>query len=251
MNKEAIKTGELTRGKAALIGGLLIAIVGVLWVQFGAGSSTARTGTVLPALAKPEASATANRRPQRLKPPTPPSSDGEQFASPVSWPTVDLADMAMHDPFELASEIKALMPDEELAQPIANASGPAEIKEDEKTEEDEKNASELLAKQIESQEKAKQEREAALLAAEAKHRSEVSALVKNGVAAIIRLGDERVALIGEKEVKVGDSLNGMRVVAIHDKGVELEHMDSTIRQTSPSRDGGESDNSGANVDNEQ
>ena len=247
MSKEAIKTGELTRGKAALIAVLLIAIVGVMWSQFGSSpkKATARSEDVKNASRQPKSKAGTARRNRRLKPSTPPANASDQQATPVAWPTIDIANTEIHDPFELAAGIRAMMPAEEEPALVVETVPSAE----EESDEEKQKADELLAKQIEKQEKARLEREKARLAAVAKRKAEISSLVKNGVAAIIQLGDERVALIGEREVKVGDSLNGMRVVAIHDKGVELEEVEPTTTPTPPELDADDSDNSGANGDN--
>ena len=247
MSKATIKTGELTRGKTALIAVLLIAIVGVMWSQFGSSpkKATARAENVTNASRKPKSKAGNARRNRPLKPSAPPANaSSDQQATPVSWPIIDIANTEIHDPFELAAGIRAMMPAEVEPALVVETVPSAE----QDSDEEKQTADELLAKQIEKQEKARLEREKARLAAVAKRKAEISSLVKNGVAAIIQLGDERVALIGEREIKVGDSLNGMRVVAIHDKGVELEEMEPTTTPTPPELDADDSDNSGANGD---
>jgi hypothetical protein len=180
------KPKQLTLGKLLLIVGLVKALIIVLFLQF-------RSNDIAQAFNAHSASSGANTRRTRRKPAAPNKPDSLPTHRTTTWPSIGLEQAAAFDPFAVPEQIIAkatpqtASPSTQLVQsePPTEPAGPAPAP---------PNPFESAAAQR---------------------------LRSQGVSAIIARGGERIALIGNEEIRVGDRLGDFRVTAIGDTGVEL------------------------------
>jgi hypothetical protein len=197
----------LTPAKGALIGVLAAALVGVVYFQYGSSDVevvvpsgvNAEVPSPLPpvaAQALPTSSTTAE-----------PPEDTAQAAADAGpgtaitaqfdeskWKPPELARVVAYDPFALPAA---------FPQPVQTVAG-AQSGVDSEGETDAATAAAKLAEAIESLQ------------------SELKALQERGVHVIIRGGNEYVAMIGDRTVRVGDEINGFKVTSIEPDGVRVE-----------------------------
>jgi hypothetical protein len=184
----------LTRGKAVLIGVLAIALVGVLYVQYGPDSGDAK------ALDQAATRGTA-RTPARSTSTKPAATDADTASDTqgallefdqAKWKSPKLSKVIAYDPF-------ALPPG--FPQPASFVNSDA--------------ADETAAT---AQEKSKQ-----LADALAELRTQLDELRERGVHVIVGQKDQYVAMIGDRRLHVGDQINGFTVTEIDPKeGVRVE-----------------------------
>jgi hypothetical protein len=193
----------VTRGKLILIGVLAVVFVAVVyWNYFrdaSAGDATLVQAQSPPANRPAASAAKAAARPnpaaaaRETKSPPPDqaaSNPGEVNAASQRepWPQFELAHAIAHDPFALPAQFPQLQP-----SPAQTAAIQTEELEAEK------------------ERAAAQERAATL-----------AEIKRQGVKLVFQNGREYVARIGDKEVRVGDRIGGLRVVDISLHGVTLE-----------------------------
>jgi hypothetical protein len=197
-SKSTLQQIGLTRGKAALIGVLAVALVGVVYRQYG-GSDAGQ---------KSASSATTNQQSPALSPlPAagsplaaggPPVDAGVQVAlaefDQTKWQSPDLKKVIAYDPFALPSTFP--QPVRAVLDPtLATAGGDA-------------SSAALAAQQLAD--------------AVAQMQSQLADLQQRGVHVIVNLNDEYVAMIGDRTIHVGDEINGFIVTAIEPDGVRVE-----------------------------
>jgi hypothetical protein len=201
----------LTRGKAILIGVLAVALVAVLYVQFGRGGEKASGEAAgyrppRPALAVQPVNSMA--KPVTLASATTPSNaqaSKEKGAAMVPlidgtrWKSPKLETIAAYDPFALPPA---------FPQPPKLTAGGKVI-----------GADGLIAAATADDAKKMAE------AVEKLH-MELEDLRQRGVHVIIRQGDQYVAWIGERMLHVGDKINDFTVTAIDTDGVHIERKES-------------------------
>lgn len=172
-----------SRLKLALAGILTVVFVVVVVIQLG--GETDQGGAVPQAGAKAPTGPPADQNAARAAPRVAAKAAADA-PPPPPWPTPSLEDAIQHDPFAAPAAFRAV-PDTAAAKPSQDA-----------------------------------QREAA-----AKRRTELDqALAKlrqEGVKAIVG-SEERgnAAIVGSRVVRVGDDLNGFRVIAVEPSGVMLE-----------------------------
>jgi len=189
----------LTRGKAALIGVLAVALVGVMYVQYG-GSNDADSAALADESPRPW------RMPRAENPEVAASMSDEQWAKtegesvlaaafdPSRWRAPELATVVAYDPFALPESFPR--PPEAALDPrlvVQDAGGSAASAD-----------AAQLAETIEAL------------------RMELEALQQRGVQVIVSGRDRYVAMIGDRMVHVGDEINGFTVTAIDSQGVRVE-----------------------------
>jgi hypothetical protein len=189
----------LTRGKAALVGVLAIALAIVVYIQYGpSGQSDV------------EAVATETRVPH-------PPGDMAGRTLPVSQATAEVPetiarlattagfDQSKWQPPELAAVVSydpfALPP--AFPQPPRGAGG-SQLAADGEQAADRQSPADQLADAVEAL------------------RMELAALQERGVHVILRERNQYVAMIGDRTVHVGDEINGFTVTAIEPDGVLVE-----------------------------
>jgi hypothetical protein len=203
--KTSSKLG-LTRGKAILIGILAVALVAVLYIQFGGqGEQTSGKPSAYrpprPAIAVESANTTA----KSLTLATAPSNTAigkDAIASPIidetRWKSPKLETIVDYDPF-------ALPPAFPQPPVAAGVKG--------------KGADGLIAA-------AEADDAKRLAEAVEKLHMQLEELTQRGVHVIIRERDSYVAVIGDRMLHVGDEINGFTVTAIDPEGVHVERKDS-------------------------
>lgn len=185
---------HVTRGKLLLIGVLAVVLVTVVyWNYFRDGSrssAAAKTAAKKPARSAKSA-ATASARPNRGRTNAGRDSPRHPAAArpPTTWPSIELAEVIAYDPFAL--------PD---AFPKPPPSVAGLVRENTTT-----------PRPSEQTDLAAQERAVV-----------ISAIRQQGVQLVLRNGQEYVAKIGDRQVRVGDTIGGLRVVDISLRGVVLE-----------------------------
>jgi hypothetical protein len=202
----------LTRGKAILIGVLAVALIGVLYVQFGRGGEKpagepSNYRPPRPALAvqpvnapaKPVTLASA-KTPANAEP----SKDKSAATVPVidgtRWKSPKLETIVAYDPFALPPSFPQ--------PPKITAGGKAT------------GADGLIA--AAAADDAKRIAEAA-----ENLRMQLEELKQQGVHVILRKGDQYVAVIGDRMLHVGDKIDEFTVTAIDpDDGVHIERKES-------------------------
>ncbi len=176
----------VTPRQLALIGVLAVILAGVLYVQFGGQGEPDQPEAPTPSRAGPRGLApVAATRDAQAKPSAgQPKPAGEPTPPRPAWPKLSADEAAAYDPFGL---------------PEAFARTAAAVR---------KKEASLGKRQARSQRKAEQDRT-------------LAALRSTGVAAVFRGPAESVAIVGRNLVRVGDELNGFRVVSIDPDGVLL------------------------------
>jgi hypothetical protein len=184
----------VTTPKLILIGVLAVVLAGVLYLQFG------RTGAAKPAATaasrvrpktaagKPAASRATNNEPAKLQ------TVRRKNGNLSRWQPPDLATVVQYDPFALPAA---------FPQPSSTAASEAIAQSDAASAEE-------LAKE-----------QAALAETKKQMQSELDALRHQGVVVLVKGRNEFVAVIGDQEIRVGDEINGFRVVSIDSDGVQL------------------------------
>jgi hypothetical protein len=190
----------LTRVKGAVIGVLAVALVAVIYMQYGGSSGEeirpvsagARSAGQAPRVARGNR-AEAIGLEEPAVPDAAPQLD--RMFNPSHWESPELAQVVAYDPFALPASFPRSLTtgaDSRLAgegDPSASAAS---------TEADE------LAAAIEQM------------------RMELEALRQRGVQVIVHGRDKFVAMIGDRIVHVGDVIDGFTVTAIEPDGVRVE-----------------------------
>jgi hypothetical protein len=187
----------LTRGKAVLIGALAIALVAVVYIQYGGSSGheplTMSENPPRPPLPRSAAQATEK---QSVDGPAPDEMDAAVLAfDQQRWKSPELTTVIAYDPFALPTA---------FPQPAVIDPRLAGTETDELT----------------TAENAKQLAEAV----ERLH-TQLEELKERGVHVILNQGDQYVAMIGERMIHVGDEINGFTVMEIDPTGVRVERKD--------------------------
>ena len=190
----------LTRGKAVTIGLLAVALVGVIYIQYGrtSGDEMVPVAAHAPPSHRTQRSetqnATASTQPQQQTNADLRSAIAAAF-NPVIWKSPDVSTVVAYDPFALPGSFpRALQTvlDPRLAEDSGSDASAASADGNE------------LAAAIEAL------------------RLELEALQQRGVQVIVRGRDRYVAMIGDRMVHVGDEINGFTVTAIEPDGVRVE-----------------------------
>ncbi|MCI0334353.1 MAG: hypothetical protein L0228_14140 [Planctomycetes bacterium] len=192
----------LTRGKAVLIGTLAVALVGVLYVQyggFGSGEGVIPIDTAAPrgAASRPPRSTTAKTAA------TVAENDGDTQAALLAfdqakWKSPELSTVIAYDPFALPPTFPQPPRFAGDSSVSAGATNGATAAEDAKQLAD---ALEELRMQLEE-------------------------LKQRGVHVIVSQNDQYVAMIGDRMIHVGDEINGFTVTEIDpNEGVRVERKD--------------------------
>ncbi len=192
----------LTRGKAMLIGALAIALVGVLYVQYGRSGGGPE---------QPLADTVASRAPASRSPRSTSAKTAATAAEPdnetegglfefdqAKWKSPELTTVIAYDPFALPAT---------FPQPPSFAGGSG--------------ASAGAADAATAAEDAQQ-----LADALEDLRSQLEELKQRGVHVIVSQNDQYVAMIGDRLIHVGDEINGFTVTEIDpNDGVRVERKD--------------------------
>lgn len=196
MAPDAASKQSVTQGKLILIGVLAVVLVGVVyWNYFRdpprAGSTAKQPAKAGEQHAKRSAPAAARQTAPAAgaQPSRPAQGGGGRPRKP--WPKFDLADVIARDPFTLPAA---------FPQPHSSLASAAEIGEP------------LPSPSPASQTEAATQERADTLAA----------MKQQGVQLVLQNGREYVAKIGDRQVRVGDKIGGLRVVDISLRGVVLE-----------------------------
>jgi hypothetical protein len=209
---EPSSKSSLTRGKAILIGVLAVALVGVLYIQFGRGGEKPAAEAVgyrppRPALAvqpviapaKPVTLASA-KTPANAEPCKDKSAATAPVIDGTRWKSPKLETIVAYDPFALPPSFPQ--------PPRVTAGGKAT------------GADGLIA--AAAADDAKRIAEAV-----EKLRMQLEELKQQGVHVILRKGDQYVAVIGDRMLHVGDKIDEFTVTAIDpDDGVHIERKES-------------------------
>jgi hypothetical protein len=198
-NKTLSKKLGLTPGKAVLIGVLGVALIGVIYVQFGtsAGSDTAaatpggRSRRPAPprTAVEPAASATTNEATVEAEGGTAIDFD------PTKWSAPELSTVVAYDPFALPKSFP--QPPISAAQLMADG-GRAAL---------ETASADQLADELQ------------------RLQSQLDELKNRGVHVIVSVHGEYVAMIGDRMVHVGDQINEFTVTEIDPSGVRVERKE--------------------------
>jgi hypothetical protein len=179
----------VTPGKLALIGGLAIALAAVLYLQYAPSERPAAVATPMPRTATQAAANQVNSAVQGAAAPAVPL---KKTGTVTKWHAPNLDRVVAYDPFALPA-----------AFPKPQSTDEATV------------AQTAAATQDASQ------RQAELEAARAKSEGELQGLKQQAVKVMITRNDEFVAIVGDQEVRVGDELNGFKVIAIDSDGVHV------------------------------
>jgi hypothetical protein len=187
----------LTRGKAALIGVLGVALVGVMYLQYGSSDSDEGAS---PAVRPPGARFLPRSARAAASPPTAaqqPADSGSQSAleefDQDRWHAPALAEVIAYDPFAVPSA---------FPQPPRAVVDPR------------------LASDSDTSDAALKARQ--LAEAVEQMQRQLAELQQRGVHVIVNLRDQYVAMVGERMLHVGDEINGFVVTAIDPDGVRVE-----------------------------
>jgi hypothetical protein len=144
-----------------------------------------------PTTASQERAAGRRKPPLRVPPqPTAPAAQADQpSAEKPSWPPITLEEAIQHDPFAVAKKPAAAAPPKP-AQPVKADTHPRQTEE-----------RKLRTKQA------------------------LENLRGKGVKMVLLDGSERVAIVGDRSIRVGDVLDGLRVVSITLRGITLAEHD--------------------------
>ena len=199
-----------TPGKLALVGVLILILVGVLVVQFSDSGSTEGGSVSLPRTPHQGTVVRSAVRRVHQQPIGKPS--GTALSESIRWPKLSLSETLSHNPFEF---------DAAFALKMRQARGEQNVAE--------KAAARRIAAEKQAAEHAHRERlqreaeERRAFAVRAKKRAQtLSRLRQLGVSAVYRGRDGWTALLDGQVVKPGDVVAGHRVARISEAGVELE-----------------------------
>jgi hypothetical protein len=191
------KSTGITSTRLILIGVLSVVLLAVLYIQFGSSSVETASPPYEPPHRRPAVAATqaATEKPAGDSKQSTPTADAApkktEFAA--NWQTADVATAAQYDPFALPS----LFP-----QRIQEAKDNKLAKDAVKADDGQADAAaraEILKKLT----------------------TEFSQLQHQGVRVVMQKEDKYVAMIGDKTIHVGDSIEGFTVVAIDANGVRV------------------------------
>lgn len=200
----------LTRGKAILIGVLAVALIAILYIQYGRGDAKPMDESVdyrppRPALAVQPASSTA--KPVTLAAAKTQSNaeagkDKGAATAPLidvtRWKSPKLETIVAYDPFALPPA---------FPQPTVAKGSKA-------------NGADGLIAAVAADDAKK------LAEAVEKLHMQLEELTQRGVHVIVRERDEYAAMIGDRVLHVGDEINGFTVTAIEPDGVHVERKES-------------------------
>jgi hypothetical protein len=188
------KQTGVTPGKLALVGVLAVVLGGVLYIQFGPISQQASTSAPPPAMAAESTASPIDSNAAvdvALAPAD--AAPSKKTGAVASWQLPELASVVEYDPFALpASFPQPQNADEEAA---------------------------LAHNAVQTQDASVQQ--AALAAERTKSETELQGLRQQGVQVILRLDNKYAAIVGDKEVHVGDQIDGFTVIAIDADGVRV------------------------------
>lgn len=187
----------LTRGKASLIGVLAVALVAVIYGQYGPESGA----DLAPPAAQARPVPPLDRSPNPGKPPTvaagdQPDADLQLAMAELDqdrWQSPDIAEVIIYDPFALP----AAFPQPPAPVPDGIAADGADFS-------DAAASAQRLAEAVE------------------RLQTQLEELQQRGVHVIVNRHDEYVAMIGDRTLHVGDEINGFTVTAINPNGVHVE-----------------------------
>lgn len=181
-------TPKVTPRQWAVLGLLAAVLAGVLWLQLGGREQNAEEniGRRQAGSDRAEAAPPASRPfPTGTSAASPGKPGGEPRAL-TPWPTLTLAEAAAYDPFQPLPA-----PPIEESRPLA------------------KPAAKTKPSQDAAQRKARQEQA-------------LAALRKTGVTAVLQGPYGATAIVGRRLIRVGDQIDGFRVVAIEPDGVVIK-----------------------------
>lgn len=187
------KQAGVTPGKLVLIGVLAVVLVGVLYIQYGPTTQQAETNAP-----QPTATAESTVGPARSAPTTAvvlepvDAAPRKQTGAVAGWQSPDLGSIVQYDPFSLPASFPQPRHDDEGA---------------------------LAQDAVQTLDASAQQ--AALAAERTKSEAELQGLRQQGVHVIIRREDRYVAIVGDKEVHVGDEIDGFKVIGIDADGVRV------------------------------
>jgi len=178
----------VTPTKLVLIGVLSVVLIGVVYLNFFRDDATENVAPSQPTDAKETTAAgAADKRvaDDREKSTSDPDSPSDRPA----WPKMTLASIIRHDPLALPPSFP--QPQRPSPENVVGTAPPA-------------TAAESRAQQ------------------RAQQAAELAAIREQGVNFIYKQGSDFVARIGERDVRVGDRIAGLRVVDISVRGVKLQ-----------------------------
>ena len=178
--------GALTLGKAVLIGGLSVVLLGVIVAQFSGKKHDATLQS--PSRLSPEEQSTA---PTSSSVATASASNENRAETP--WPTFNVTEVVSSNPFMLP---EVLVPRRETAQDLTSSSALGKA--------------EATVRAFESAELREMRRQQAEF---------IAGLRAKGVDMILRSPRGSVARVGELSLRVGDIYEGLRVEEIGENGV--------------------------------
>jgi hypothetical protein len=187
-NQAAAKKSEITPGKLALIGVLAVVLVIVIYIQYGDQLkskvvSSLPTSTAAAPRSKPAKSKIARKDDVADTDFTLRKSTGSR----ATWQAPELGSVVAYDPFALPASFPQLRQgdaENALAQTEAQKTQDASVQ------------------------------QAALEAERTQLQAALASLKQQGVQAVIKRGNQSIAIIGGQEVRVGDEYQGFTVVAI-------------------------------------
>lgn len=200
-SQTASKQLGLTPGKAILIGVLALALVGVLYIQYGrSGGETVFEPVVTTATSVAPASRAARTTSMNA---ATTSADSDTQAALLEfdqskWKSPELSVVVAYDPFALPSG---------FPQPPKADADPR-----------------LASGEIDAPTTAEEAQELADALEEL--RTQLEDLKQRGVHVIVSQNDQFVAMIGDRTIHVGDEINGFTVTAIDMDGVRVEMKES-------------------------
>ena len=206
-NQAAAKKSGVTPGKLALIGGLAVVLVGVLYIQY-AEMFFKPTASSVPAIA----SAAPRSKPAKsnsVKKDTVAAADDtlrKRTGSRATWQEPELAAVVDYDPFALPASFPQPRQgdaDNALAQTEAQKTQDASVQ------------------------------QAALAAERSQLQAALASLKQQGVQAVITKGNQSVAIIGGQEIRVGDEFQGFTVVAIDPNSSDPNDIVRLAKDLSP------------------
>jgi hypothetical protein len=193
-SKSTLEQIGLTRGKAAFIGVLAVALLGVIYRQYGGSNGGEMPASSAPTAQGTPLSATA----------TPSTIAGESADAGLDvalakfdqskWQSSDLEKVIAYDPFALPKAFP--QPQRAVLDPTLAAEGGVASSAAQQAQQ--------LAEAVELMQ------------------NQLAELQQRGVHVIVNLNDEYVAVIGDRTIRVGDEINGFIVTAIESDGVRVE-----------------------------
>jgi len=179
---------NVTPAKLVVVAILAVVLVVVVVVQFS-GGDTSNTSSERPSEEGAPTSSPAEKA--NGAGPSPAQQDAVQHPRPV-WKKIPREEVVKHDPFALP---EALVPEvgAEPSQQGQEADAPATVSQQRDLERRQREAFDLMQRE--------------------------------GVGIVLRRQDEWVAKIGSRSVRIGDVMDGFRVIDIGPQGVVLERYD--------------------------